>query len=340
MDARLASRFRLGPKIGCGSFGEIFIGTDGETGREVAIKLEPSTATRRCLTREVYAYELLQAFDRVPALHWYGRAGEYRMMVIGLLGPSLQDLLDFCGGRFGLKTVLALADQMLTCIEGVHACGLIHRDIKPDNFLVGLGRFATKVHIIDFGLAGCYIDSAKKKHIEYREGRGLTGTPCFLSCNAHLSIEASRRDDLESLGYIMVYLLRGSLPWQGLKGSTKQESHARIRDAKLGASVEDLCKGLPAEIATFLSYCRGLEFEAGPDYGRLRLLLRDLFVRRGYCDDDFFDWTTLTTGIQQRESRVTAEIKDKQEHCKTTETGGSRYAVDGSEEWQPTVTGT
>ena len=139
-------------------------------------------------------------------------------MVMDLLGPSLEDLFNFCNRRFTMKTVLMLADQMISRVEYVHNKSFIHRDIKPDNFLMGIGRHCNKLFIIDFGLAKKYRDIRTRQHIGYREDKNLTGTARYASVNAHLGIEQSRRDDMESLGYVMMYFNRTSLPWQGLKG--------------------------------------------------------------------------------------------------------------------------
>mmetsp|Transcript_27303 Transcript_27303/g.20438 ORF Transcript_27303/g.20438 Transcript_27303/m.20438 type:complete len:135 (+) Transcript_27303:419-823(+) len=134
-------------------------------------------------------------------------------MVIDLLGPSLEDLFKFCGGRFSLKTVLMIAHQILGTIARLHAKNFVHRDIKPENFLMGLGRKSHIVHLIDFGLAKRYRDGKTHQHIPYKENKNLTGTARYASVNAHLGIEQSRRDDLESIGYILVYFANGSLPW-------------------------------------------------------------------------------------------------------------------------------
>ena len=148
----------------------------------------------------------------------YGIERDYNVMVMDLLGPSLEDLFNFCNRRFTMKTVLMLADQMISRIEYVHNKSFIHRDIKPDNFLMGIGRHCNKLFIIDFGLAKKYRDIRTRQHIPYREDKNLTGTARYASVNAHLGIEQSRRDDMESMGYVMMYFNRTSLPWQGLKG--------------------------------------------------------------------------------------------------------------------------
>uniref|UniRef100_A0A8C5L5S7 non-specific serine/threonine protein kinase n=1 Tax=Jaculus jaculus TaxID=51337 RepID=A0A8C5L5S7_JACJA len=181
-----------------------------------------------------------------------------------LLGPSLEDLFNFCSRRFTMKTVGMLADQMISRIEYVHTKNFIHRDIKPDNFLMGIGRRCNKLFLIDFGLAKKYRDYRTRQHIPYREGKNLTGTAGYASINTHFGIEQSLRDDMESLGY------------QGLKAATKKQKYEKISE-KMSTPVEVLCKGFPAEFAMYLNYCRGLRFDEAPDYMYLRQLFRILF---------------------------------------------------------------
>mmetsp|Transcript_15929 Transcript_15929/g.45363 ORF Transcript_15929/g.45363 Transcript_15929/m.45363 type:complete len:319 (-) Transcript_15929:574-1530(-) len=147
--------------------------------------------------------------------------------------------------------------------------------------------------MIDFGLAKKYRDPKTHQHIPYRENKNLTGTARYASINAHLGIEQSRRDDLEAVGYVMMYFCRGSLPWQGIKANTKQEKYHKIMEKKMSTPVEVLCKGYPAEFSTYLNYCRALRFEDRPDYAYLRRLFKDLFAREGFENDGIFDWSNL-----------------------------------------------
>ena len=175
-------------------------------------------------------------------------------------------------------------------IEYIHSKNFIHRDIKPDNFLIGIGKKQHIVYAIDFGLAKRYRDPKTGEHIPYRDGKNLTGTARYTSINTHLGIEQSRRDDMESLGFVFMYLNKGSLPWQGLRAKTKKEKYEKIRDKKVSTSFEGLCKGFPEEFMVYLNYCHALNFEERPDYNYCRKLFRDLFIKKGFENDFVFDW--------------------------------------------------
>ncbi|GMH22043.1 hypothetical protein Nepgr_023886 [Nepenthes gracilis] len=304
MDPRVGNKFRLGRKIGGGSFGEIYLGTNIQTNEEVAIKLEPVKTKHPQLLYESKLYKILQGGTGIPNVKWFGVEGDYNVLVLDLLGPSLEDLFNFCSRKLSLKTVLMLADQMINRVEFVHGKSFLHRDIKPDNFLMGLGRRANQVYMIDFGLAKKYRDSSTHQHIPYRENKNLTGTARYASMNTHLGIEQSRRDDLESLGYVLVYFLRGSLPWQGLKAGTKKQKYEKISEKKVSTSIEALCRGYPAEFASYFHYCRSLRFDDKPDYAYLKKIFRDLFIREGFQFDYVFDWTIL----KYQQSQIVAPL--------------------------------
>ncbi|KAL7140335.1 hypothetical protein ABFS83_09G113900 [Erythranthe nasuta] len=293
MEPRVGNKFKLGRKIGGGSFGEIYLGTNIQTNEEVAIKLENVKTKHPQLVYESKLYKLLQGGTGIPNVRWFGVEGDYNVLVMDLLGPSLEDLSSFCSRKLSLKTVLMLAEQMINRVEYIHSKSFLHRDIKPDNFLMGLGKRAHQVYAIDFGLAKKYRDSTTHQHIPYRENKNLTGTARYASMNTHLGIEQSRRDDLESLGYVLMYFLRGSLPWQGLKAGSKKQKYEKIREKKLSTSIEALCRGYPSEFASYFHYCRSLRFQDKPDYAYLKKIFRDLYVREGFPPDNVFDWTIV-----------------------------------------------
>ncbi|XP_032222109.1 casein kinase I isoform X3 [Nematostella vectensis] len=289
-------KYRLVRKIGSGSFGDIYLCVHTENGEEKAVKLESQKARHPQLLYESKLYKILAGGSGIPAIRHFSQENDYNVLVMDLLGPSLEDLFNFCNRKFNMKTVLMLADQMIARIEYVHNKNFIHRDIKPDNFLMGIGRHCNKLYLIDFGLAKKYRDSRTKQHISYREDKNLTGTARYASINAHLGIEQSRRDDMESLGYVLMYFNRSNLPWQGLKvdkAATKKQKYEKISEKKMSTPVEVLCKGFPAEFSMYLNYCKGLRFEEAPDYMYLRQLFRILFRTLNHQYDYIFDWTTL-----------------------------------------------
>eukprot|EP00756_Hemistasia_phaeocysticola_P024856 Hpha_TRINITY_DN15975_c1_g4::TRINITY_DN15975_c1_g4_i1::g.71333::m.71333/K02218/CSNK1, CKI; casein kinase 1 len=299
----IAGKYKVGRKLGSGSFGEIYEGTIlDSSGREtsdcVAMKLEPVKTKHPQLLYESRLYKLLAGTGGssrshpvgLPRVHWYGVEGDYNIMVIDLLGPSLEDIFCFMGRKFSTKTTLMLGDQMVARIQFVHERHYLHRDVKPDNFLMGCNKRAHHVYVIDLGLAKKYRDPKTGRHIPPKEGKALTGTARYASINTHVGLEQGRRDDLEAVGYVLMYFLRGSLPWQGLKAKDKQEKYTAIKEKKERTSTESLCKGFPQEFVTYLNYCKSLRFEEEPDYNYLRRLFRDLYHREGHKTDYVFDW--------------------------------------------------
>ncbi|CAK57370.1 unnamed protein product (macronuclear) [Paramecium tetraurelia] len=302
----IAKVYKLTKRIGSGAFGEIYQVTKGK--EEYAMKLERSDTKHPQLFFEAKLYTYLQGSDqRIPRIFAQGTDGDYNYIVIDLLGQSLEDLFNKHNKRLSLKTVLMLADQMIQRIEFIHLNKFLHRDIKPDNFLIGLGQKAVRIYLLDFGLAKRY--STKDGHIPYREGKSLTGTARYASINTHLGIEQSRRDDLESLGYVLMYLLRGQLPWQNMKGINQKEKYQRIMEKKVETSSDVLCKGFPVELSQYLNYCKQLKFEEKPDYHYLRGLFKDAFKKIGFELDQRYDWIKDDNAIKTQQDIMSAEKK-------------------------------
>ena len=287
-----SEKFILTKKLGSGAFGDIYLGVNVLTGEEVAVKLESTDVKNKQLRHESELYKILQGGVGIPRFRWFGDTGVgYHALVVEALGPSLEDLFVYCNRKFSIKSVLMLMDQALSRIEFMHKRLFIHRDIKPDNLLMGLGERSTDLYLIDFGLSNQYRDHLSGYHIPYRTGKSMTGTARYASINALSGIEQSRRDDLEGLGYVMMYFLRGSLPWMGIKAVNKKQKYDKIREVKMSTSSEELAYGFPSEFTSYLSYVKELNFDETPDYWYLRQLFRVLARTSRMSYDFVYDWT-------------------------------------------------
>ncbi|KAF2142572.1 uncharacterized protein K452DRAFT_226963 [Aplosporella prunicola CBS 121167] len=290
--------YRVGKKIGEGSFGVIFEGTNLLNNQQVAIKFEPRKSDAPQLRDEYRTYKILVGCPGIPNVYYFGQEGLHNILVIDLLGPSLEDLFDHCNRRFTIKTVVMVAKQMLSRVQTIHEKNLIYRDIKPDNFLIGRpgSKASNVIHVVDFGMAKQYRDPKTKQHIPYRERKSLSGTARYMSINTHLGREQSRRDDLEALGHVFMYFLRGGLPWQGLKAATNKQKYEKIGEKKQTTAIKELCEGFPEEFNKYLSYVRNLGFEDTPDYDYLRELFTQALKSTGEVEDGEYDWMKINNG--------------------------------------------
>ena len=307
----IADCFVLLHVIGKGSFGHIYISYNLRENLPVSVKKEekkPGKTPQLKTESKIYQSLLnIQADDisgskplaqdevvGVPKFYGVGELPDCYYMIIDFLGPNLLELFNYCGCRkFTISTICLIALQALNRIENIHKHHYLHRDIKPENFLIGIHEKSNIIYLIDFGLSKRYKNPKTHQHIPYREGRALTGTARYVSINTHLGIEQSRRDDLESIGYMLIFFMKGVLPWQGLKNCN--EKYTRIMEKKLQIPTEILCYGLPDEITYYLNYCKSLRFEDRPDYD----YLRGLFIKLlGTCNTIYgltremlkFDW--------------------------------------------------
>lgn len=265
-------RYEIRGKIGSGSYSVVHLGYDRQSGSSVAVKLEWIYADKTGkLLAEAELYKDLEKQDRhgAPKIYWSGTVGEYNLMVMELLGPSIEELMRLCGNKLSLKTVLMVGKQMIDRLEYVHSCGILHRDIKPNNFLIGTGENKDKVYIMDFGLAKRYLKS-NGRHIDNATKKGLTGTVRYTTHNVHRGLEPSRRDDMGSIGYVLIYLALGRLPWQGINAASKRTKQKRIGKRKEQVPLEELCKDLPHEFVDYMEYCDRIGFDEQPDYTKLR----------------------------------------------------------------------
>ncbi|KAI9350887.1 kinase-like domain-containing protein [Obelidium mucronatum] len=340
----IGGHYKVGRKIGEGSFGVIYEGINIATNIPVAIKFEPRKSEAPQLRDEYRTYKILANTVGVPNVYFFGQEGLHNILCIDLLGPSLEDMFDLCQRKFTTKTVAMVAKQMVTRVQCVHERHLIYRDIKPDNFLIGrlprsaemLARAAgtnnpdpygvvsnhtkewphpaSAIFLVDFGMAKLYRDPRSGQHIPYREKKSLSGTARYMSINTHLGREQSRRDDLESLGHVFMYFLRGSLPWQGMKAATNKQKYEKIGEKKRTTLIKELCEGFPDEFAIYLKYCRELKFDEEPNYDYLRSLFVKVLQDANDVDDGIFDWMTIMD-IQRRERELERE---RRTHAKSS----------------------
>ena len=275
--------------IGSGSFGEVYKAKRKTTDTLVAMKTEDRKKVSR-IEHEYKIYKKLiknNVTDIIPDIYDFIQTPTFNIMCMELLGPCLEDLFLKNNRKFSLSTVLKLGENLVKILHLIHSSQFVHRDIKPNNFLIGLDAQVSSVYIMDFGLSKRYIDN-KGEHMKFREGRSLIGTARYASLNMHMGIEPSRRDDLESVGYMLIYFANGSLPWQGLKRKKDQNQIEIIGEVKLATSLKNLCGNLPDCFGEYIIYCRNLKFDETPDYDYLSHLFSQTYKSGGF--NGGYDW--------------------------------------------------
>ena len=284
------NKYKADSKIGQGSFGNIYSAHHIQNGEKYALKIEKKNGSHSLLETETYILCYLKG-EGIPYIKSFGFSGEYNILVMELLGKSLELLFQENECKFSLKTVCMLADQMITRLEYIHKKYILHRDIKPDNFTLGRGKQSHIVYLIDFGLSKKYRSSkGNHEHIKYTENKKLIGTARYASINALKGCEQGRRDDLEALGYVLMYFLRGNLPWQGLKLNKGDDRYKKIYEKKKNTTPEELCVGYPKKFCEFIKYARSLSFEQEPNYNYLKKLIYNVMNKYDYSFDYLYDW--------------------------------------------------
>ena len=283
----LEDKYKLINKIGSGSFGEVYMVIDKSNNTEYAAKIEEKKSNSR-LKEEYDIYKKLKRRGMktgIPKVITFIETNKQQILIMQLLGKSLDNILEETNGKLNLETVLKLGLEMTKLLESIHNAGFIHRDIKPNNFLIGLNA-DSDIYIMDFGLSKQYI-SSDKKHITMKVERSLVGTARYASINVHMGIEPSRRDDLESVGYMLVYFLKGKLPWQGLKKKKGDDQISLIGNTKMCTKLKKLCEDVPVCFFEYLKYCRNLDFGETPDYEYLKSLFiqysNEMNIEMKYC---------------------------------------------------------
>ena len=291
IDQVFFEKYKLVKKIGEGSFGMIFQAQSPEG--DFALKFEKKRPGKRILLKKESQIMIYLKGKGIPDIKFYSDEENFSIMVMELLGNSLETLLrESDDKKMSLKTICLLGIEIVSILKYIHDKHIIHRDIKPDNFAIGY-EDPCQIYLLDFGLAKKYRSSKTLKHNPMVEHSKLTGTARYASINALKGLEQSRRDDLEALGYVLNYLLKGKLPWQGITAKTKEEKYEKIMNNKLKTSAEKLFKNEPKELADYIKYCRNLGYEDDPDYSYLTGLFKTVITKRLKEKIDYiYDWVT------------------------------------------------
>ena len=319
-------KFRTIKKLGEGSFGKVYKAE--YNGEYYAMKFEDKTKDQNLLETEATIMSYLKG-PNIPLIKSYGYSGDYNILVMQLMDKSLEEIFNK-RLKFSVKTTALLAYQMITVLHYIHDKHIIHRDIKPDNFVMGLKKDNGTLYLLDFGLAKKYRSSKTLEQYPYIKKKKLTGTARYASIHALEEMEQSRRDDLESVGYVLMYFLRGNLPWQGLKIKSKEDRYKKILDKKKETTSEELCKGFPDEFREYLEYSRNLEYTEEPKYDKYKEKFYSLVCDKlGESFDYVYDWTTESDLKKRKSIGGTNGIESKTTTTKDVENKSKKKTIEG-----------
>ena len=315
---KLLNKFTLIKKLGEGSFGSIYSAKSQHNW--YAVKLESRKHGQNLLENEACIMCYLRG-KRIPSIKSYGNDSHFNILIMELMGKSLEEIFESLPKKkMTVNCVAKLGLQMIQILEYIHNKHIIHRDIKPDNFVMGRGEKSKYLYLLDFGLAKKYRSSTTLNHYRMVKKKNLTGTARYASINALNGLTQSRRDDLEAVGYVLMYFLRGKLPWQGLRVKNKEDRYHRIMEIKKETTPDELCRGFPKEFKEYIKYTRGLEYEQDPDYDMLKSLFKDILLSdKNYLENLYtYDWdidnknlNTITTSNTSHKAIFDKEDKEK-----------------------------
>ena len=305
-DCLFFSKYKVTKKISEGNFSKIYQLTDINTDEIYACKIEHKKAEQPMLEYEYKVMDYLRG-DYIPSIKLYGSSGDYNVLIMQLLGKSLDYYIKKLE-VFSIHTTAMLAYQIINILQYIHIRGIVHRDIKPGNFVMGLSLKNLDLYMIDFGFAKKYKSMTSLKIYPLTENHELTGTSRYASINAMKGLSQSCRDDLESLAYMLYFFLKGRLPWMGIKEKTKENLDKKILEKKEETVDEILGKDLPIQFCEFLTYTKKLKYDDVPDYNLFKTKMMEVICLGGKTYDKIYDWTDVNKLKKEEEPVIEKAI--------------------------------